>query len=169
MTTVFTRLAQTAIGVTCLVVACLVGGCSSTAGSAGASAPRPYWVVGRQLLRGDGKGRYPAPTAEELRLLADEVVPILVWGLTATDPQIRGRAIGYVVLIGRPVLPYLEDAVREMERQTHIPTDIPDVLGYADSDLPFQGTARERARELLRDSMARIDARLAHVSLRHLY
>ena len=145
-------------------------GCSQhTPGPASSSAPRPYWVVGRQLFRGNAQGRYPEPTAEELRLLADEVVPILVWGLTATDPQIRGRAIGYVVLIGRPVVPYLEDAVREMERQTNIPSDLPDVLGYEDADLPLQGAPRQQARQLLRDSIARIDARLPNVSLRHLY
>jgi hypothetical protein len=94
---------------------------------------------------------------------------LLIWGLTAMDPQIRGRAVGYVVLIGAPVVPYLEDAVREMERQTHIPSDLPDVLGHADADLPLQGAARERARRLLRDSLARIDRRLPDVSLRHLY
>lgn len=171
MTTALDRLASALVVAFALVVGmCPSGGCSVNASEAtGASAPRPYWVIGRQLLRGDAQGRYPAPTAEELRLLAAEVVPVLVWGLTATDPQIRGRAIGYVVLIGRPVVPYLEDAVREMERQTHIPSDVPDVLGYPDADMPLQGPTRERARQLLRDSLARIDARLPDVSLRHLY
>jgi hypothetical protein len=152
----------------CIGGVCLPTGCAAGVND-GRGAPRPYWVVGRQLLRGDAQGRYPKPTAEELRHLADEVVPLLIWGLTATDPQIRGRAVGYVVLIGRPVVPYLEDAVREMERQTHIPTDVPDVLGYADADMPLQGAARERARQLLRDSLARIDRRMPNVSLRHLY
>ncbi len=145
-------------------------GCAASASGRGtAQRARPYWVVGRQLLRGEAGGRYPDPTAEELRQLADEVVPLLIWGLTATDPQVRGRAVGYVVLIGKPVVPYLEDAVREMERQTHIPTDLPDVLGYAHADMPLQGPARERARRLLRDSLARIDRRMPDVSLRHLY
>lgn len=146
-----------------------IAGCSPNTSGAGIGPPRPYWVIGRQLLRGDAQGRVPKPTAEELRLLADEVVPLLVWGLTATDPQVRGRAVGYVVLMGRPVVPYLEDAVREMDRETHIPSDVPDVLGYPDADMPLQGAERERARQLLRDSMARIDARMPGVSLRHLY
>ncbi len=148
---------------------CTAGCVAGANRGGGAQPPRPYWVVGRQLLRGDARGRYPKPTAEELRQLADEVVPLLIWGLTATDPQVRGRAVGYVVLIGKPVVPYLEDAVREMARQTHIPTDVPDVLGYGDADMPLQGAARERARRLLRDSLARIDRRLPDVSLSHLY